>query len=229
MFPTASIFYLEDILTPQQLSESKDRLIEDINEQEIPPVYLKAASTFPLKRGDVITIQRNRYRNDGTVMWDGQKIVLLDYELDDYGYIPAEFSVITEFPISYWNQDHIDHNDLVPFYHEKLKSEIINNFVHEPEFSYEEYGEYNSIGSSRIFCNEQSCKIIFLFTTDKSVNGEEQLEMVCELLDENEVLHYNRTKQCYEDHVRFYREYDFVEGECLVYHYRKETEDRDTD
>ncbi len=67
-----------------------------------------------LKRGDIVAFYslEDAYRNDGKAIFDGQDIVDLYYEEDDYGSIPPTFLVGDEFPIMHW-KDNIDHNNIV--------------------------------------------------------------------------------------------------------------------
>jgi hypothetical protein len=68
-----------------------------------------------LQRGDMVYLEPELgYRNDGIYIYDGRTMVSLTTDIIDYGHIPAEFEVISEFPIHYWEgRNH--HNDLVPF------------------------------------------------------------------------------------------------------------------
>jgi hypothetical protein len=98
--------------------------------------YLKRKDkgTLKLTRGDLIYLEPELgYRNSGKYIFDGKEIKDLNYDIDpsraatsevdprpcsrvneDYGSIPEEFQVITEFPIHYWD-NRIEHNTLVPF------------------------------------------------------------------------------------------------------------------
>lgn len=64
-----------------------------------------------LKRGDVIGILNHPgygYRNDGKLMWDGEKLVDLEFEIDEYGSVPSIFIVGKEFDSAlYWQQEPI--------------------------------------------------------------------------------------------------------------------------
>lgn len=58
-----------------------------------------------IRRGDVVSLlpQSKRYRNDFTYIWNGEKVIELDYTIDDYGSVPPEFVVTdTEFSPDYW-------------------------------------------------------------------------------------------------------------------------------
>ena len=70
-----------------------------------------------VKRGDLICFTKNGvksrgYRNEGVWMWNGEKMVNLCTEVDDYGSVPPEFTVGKEFLPSYWITK-IHHNSIV--------------------------------------------------------------------------------------------------------------------
>jgi hypothetical protein len=73
--------------------------------------YLKQ-NDAELAKGDLICfLCINGYRNDGIAIYDGQKIIELDYEIDDYGSLPNIFQVISGgVPVNYWHQ--YDNNDI---------------------------------------------------------------------------------------------------------------------
>ena len=67
--------------------------------------YRKQRSdTNELKRGDIIRFEKQGYRNEGSYVWDGNKIVHLDQEtITDQGSIPREFVVTkNEFYPGQW-------------------------------------------------------------------------------------------------------------------------------
>jgi len=90
---------------------------------------------YDLTRGDLICYEGlNEYRNDGIHIFDGCKIIDLDYDIDDYGALPNEFTVINNnVPIDYWvnNDEHkgIDHNNLVWFDHNPVKIQCFDNIT----------------------------------------------------------------------------------------------------
>lgn len=58
-----------------------------------------------IKRGDMISLQEKKYRfkNDWTFIWNGDKIVELEFEHDKCGHLPREFKVShTEFSPKWW-------------------------------------------------------------------------------------------------------------------------------
>ena len=89
---------------------------EDPDEEELLPLLntknIKRQinqSGNQLKRGDLIAPKSDLYRNDNIFIYDGKKFILLNYEVDDYGSVPAQFKAVSEFPIDYW-VNRIDHN-----------------------------------------------------------------------------------------------------------------------
>ncbi len=95
-----------------------------------------------LKRGDVLHLSwGSTYRNDDKFLWDGEKVVLLDYENDDYGSVPKEFS-FPEFRPDYFSES-IAHNNIVRLSDEKV-NEVIKNFNIETQTSFvtDKYNQY---------------------------------------------------------------------------------------
>lgn len=88
---------------------------------------LHQRNIFP-QRGDIIYFDfLGGYRNQGKSIFDGQDIISLDYEQDDYGNVPEQFQAIIEFPPKYWSEI-IEHNELVPFdYARHLKGMVPGN------------------------------------------------------------------------------------------------------
>jgi hypothetical protein len=79
-----------------------------------------------IRRGDLIALEHNRDRNSDVLIWDGNKAQPLSGYPDEYGCVPREFSVITEFPINYWLEN-VCHNCYVPFCHQDYLSSILSN------------------------------------------------------------------------------------------------------
>lgn len=68
------------------------------------------------KYGDVICVTNSEnygYRNDGKYMWDGENVIDLDYEHDDYGTVSSKFLVGKDFNTAMYWSDSIDHNSIV--------------------------------------------------------------------------------------------------------------------
>jgi len=87
------LYYIMDLFTPE--------LVEHI------------ASLPNIKRGDIIEIDDvSGYRNDGKVIWDGNTVMNLCFDIDDYGSVPPEFTIGTEFLADHWIHV-IEHNNIV--------------------------------------------------------------------------------------------------------------------
>ena len=64
-----------------------------------------------LKRGDIIEdISTSGYRRQGVYMYDGENVIDLNYEKDEYGSPSKEFLVFKEFPPDYWENFYMDEN-----------------------------------------------------------------------------------------------------------------------
>lgn len=109
-----------------------------------------------LKRGDVIGLLNYPgygYRNEGKVMWDGNSLIELEGDYDDYGHVPHSFVVGKEFDnVFYWQHTikqrtfmdtsmTIDHNFL--FYASFDKSRVSNVYQIDKYFTF----NYNRDGS----------------------------------------------------------------------------------
>jgi hypothetical protein len=69
-------------------------------------VDICVGKTFDLVRGDIIinTSDINYgYRTCGMYFFDGKTIIKPCTEYDDYGTVPMEFKLLTEFPPGYWD------------------------------------------------------------------------------------------------------------------------------
>ena len=90
------------------------------------------------QRGDLIDVEvdfSDYYENDGLLIYDGKDVVNLDYT-NDYGNVPKEFKVITEFPIDYWHNDEkilrpIKGNTLVWIDHIGCLDELLKNIRYD--------------------------------------------------------------------------------------------------
>lgn len=86
--------------------------------------------------GDIVSNHQEEYRNEGYAVWNGKKAYLeSEEEIDEYGYVPAEFRGIDDFPIRYWSNT-IDHGRLVPVHGVDFKELKKNMISEEPFVSY---------------------------------------------------------------------------------------------
>jgi hypothetical protein len=98
-----------------------------------------------LRRGDVIRMYGQDYRNEGVLMFDGQKLIELAHDHDDYGHLPQEFRVIEGgVPLHYWDDDEDDedadhkrgiaHNRVVWFNHALVREQCLTNLKYGEMF-----------------------------------------------------------------------------------------------
>ena len=70
----------------------------------ITNVFQLNLHNIPLLRGDIIHLTwLGDFRNEGKLIWTGEKIVELDYNIDDYGSVPSEFQ-FPEFPLDHFQK-----------------------------------------------------------------------------------------------------------------------------
>jgi hypothetical protein len=105
-------YYLEDVCDKKMIENfiEKDENEDEIDIEEITTIVHKYFSY--IKKGDVLHLCRDRYRNDGTYIYTGKKISLLDFNVDEYGSVPSEYLVNKEYPPKYWSNA-ICHNNYV--------------------------------------------------------------------------------------------------------------------
>ena len=78
-----------------------------------------------IKRGDIINFEGS-YRNDNKLIFDGEKLIELYTEIDDYGSVPPKFKVGKEFKPNHWINV-IDHNTIIWLEDDILDTIKINN------------------------------------------------------------------------------------------------------
>lgn len=78
-------------------------------------------------RGDIIhIIECGSYRNDGRMIYDGNQLLDLYVDIDDYGSVPPIFLVGDEFLATHWLNT-IDHNSIVWIDPTKYRDQLIKN------------------------------------------------------------------------------------------------------
>lgn len=137
-----------------ELDENKGLKNEEYDNSDIDALEIMAAKMTKfigkniiiygqlLKRGDVLHLSwGSDYRNDDKFLWDGEKVVLLDYKNDDYGSVPKEFA-FPEFRPEYFSES-IKHNNIVRLSDEKV-NEVVKNFNVETQTSFvtDKYNKY---------------------------------------------------------------------------------------
>lgn len=79
-----------------------------------------------LRNGDIVQLGEKVYRNDGKFIWDGKELQTLDFDIDEYGALPRNFTFPT-FPLKYWDEA-IAHN-FVRWPENSIKQQIKNNIL----------------------------------------------------------------------------------------------------
>lgn len=95
-------------------------------------------------KGDVVHFESiASYRNEGIFMFDGNTLVKLNFEIDDYGCVPPYFTPVEDnVPLLYWT-DSIDHNSIVWV----KTSTIRDNIIMKPK-----YGCIPGTDINRVYC-----------------------------------------------------------------------------
>jgi hypothetical protein len=126
-------------------------VIQELNDPSLPAEEELAeglrelrSRSVPLKWGDLVRFSNGDYRNDGLVIFNGEKLIDLSPYPDDYGTLPSEFRVLVPhpetkeiIPLGYWHLHHnevtnettegICHNDYVWLDHSRVGEELIRN------------------------------------------------------------------------------------------------------
>ena len=85
------------------------------------------------KRGDIMQLSEEEYRDSTTMIFDGEKFIDLAPEPDDYGTIPEQFELYDEFPYKHF-LGLMAHNNYVPFNIQKHLSQIEKNLYYSNDF-----------------------------------------------------------------------------------------------
>lgn len=92
-----------------------------------------------LRRGDIFKKNSKDYRNKGKKIWDGQKLLNLEYIRDDYGTVPKEFT-FPEFPFDHFHNS-IAHNKIIWLSKESIE-EAIKNYDNNTTYISDKYRSY---------------------------------------------------------------------------------------
>lgn len=109
------IYGLVDIENCEYLQEAANKIL--LNHNEILDM---------IKRGDIVQFDLITYRNDLKLIWDGTKLIDLEYDIDEYGHVPRQFNM-GEFPVNYWDKT-ISHN-YIRWPTENIANQIQKNFT----------------------------------------------------------------------------------------------------
>ena len=100
-------------------------------------VNASVKSKFPeIKRGDIVLVgQAATSISRALLIWNGSTVEDLATVADVYGHIPADYPVISEFPVNYWKEV-ITHNDLVSLtHHQFMDSNLSLHHAQIPGYS----------------------------------------------------------------------------------------------
>lgn len=96
---TLSFKIYESLIHLNDIQDNNIYLLKEIN---------NCCKNLKLNKGDIIEVDKinnittSKYRNDFLYIYDGENIIELDTEFDEYGYIPSIFLTFTDFPPGYW-------------------------------------------------------------------------------------------------------------------------------
>lgn len=120
----AQIFYYE---IPEDFEEQWDEFDEEMPIEIVQQAVLSDPNIrYNIRRGDILRLEES-YRNNATFVWDGNAVVPLASEPDEYGNLPPDFLVLDPndgpapgqiFELDHWltpvdGQPPIEHNDYV--------------------------------------------------------------------------------------------------------------------
>lgn len=192
-------------IIPADVVTLEDFTLSDEEELEIALGYLKSKNIKP-EFGDLIVFDiPKRYRNDGIAIFDGEKIINLDCEPDDYGTLPQMFRVIElcngkRFPIKYWhtydkdnNTLGITHNSIVWFDHQPYFDQLIDNITYDDSHFNGKFSLYTSFiadDGNRYFiiCCYQQSDIDYDYDTCKVDDLEEAKQLFLDQLEKEELI-----------------------------------------
>lgn len=96
-----------------ELSEDEfDRELDFIVPDSLHDEFNKWGYRHFMRRGDILFNSiHDRYRNDGKCLFDGNELVGLGSDFNEYGHVSNEFLAFTEFPPDYWED--FAYNDVI--------------------------------------------------------------------------------------------------------------------
>jgi hypothetical protein len=172
----ASVFYLSDYL-PEEAIHKIMKIYYDKGIKGLDSLYLKHVKD-EVKRGDIMRVAKDLYRDETTMIYDGKKFIDLAYGPDDYGSIPPQFLIGDPFPVDHF-RDILTHNDYVPFNHNIHKNEIMNNLV-----------AHDIFWTSHVDVNGERVKLLY-FTEDTPGGFERRMKKQGFKLDDPKDIYYS--------------------------------------
>lgn len=96
----ANLFEIRVELSESEFDQDMDFIISD----SLQEAFDKWPYRHFMRRGDILFNSiYPRYRNDGKCLFDGEQLIGLDSEFNEYGHVSKEFLAFTEFPPNYWD------------------------------------------------------------------------------------------------------------------------------
>lgn len=158
-------FYISDMKLVESCCPTREELDEAMT-------YVENTN---IKYGDLVIFRKNAgYRNDGVVIFDGEKLIDLYSEIDDYGSVPPIFKVLqknkygVDIGLYHWHDvdgsprdGRIDHNYIVWFDQRTYAEELENNLVYDNKL----FGIY-ALYSFLTNYNGQKIYIVIIYQND---------------------------------------------------------------
>lgn len=175
------IFYSKEFEYHDIIFDGDEGDDDDIIEEKIDLINEKLKDFIKIqnmKIGDTVRItQFGDYRNNGVLLYNGQKLVNLNYDVDDYGSIPEleEFNIIN-YPISEYFKITISHNNFVIMKAKKYQLKLLETYYPSKEklLELKEYREDSYILGLEIYKYNLSIEknIWIIYSADKNLNFE---------------------------------------------------------
>ena len=215
----AQQFSLEGFLPSSRLQFLSNLLDDDADNFRVFEAEVQnCRSRFRnLRRGDIISLYRDWYQNNGVGIWNGTSLVDLAYdtEINEYGYVPSEFLVITQFPILHWSQI-IVHNNLVPFNQAMFMTQMVDSFKPYIDWSGQE-PSVNGLAVATFEYNQQGHQVFISLTSPKSITWQEAQAAWIQWMQSYPIAHYSTVRDDSETYKRLKArvDFEFVEGQDL--------------
>lgn len=128
-----------------ELSEDEfDRELDFIVPDSLQDAFNSWGYRYFMRRGDILfNSVHDRYRNDGKCLFDGNELIGLDNNFNEYGHVSREFLAFVEFPPDYWED--LAYNDIIVAWTNFSELNILrqytrgDNYVYEIEWENERY------------------------------------------------------------------------------------------
>lgn len=95
----ANVFEIKVELNETEFDQDIDFIVSD----SLQEAFDKWGYRHFMRRGDILFNSiYPRYRNDGKCLFDGERLVGLEGDFNEYGHVSHEFLAFVEFPPDYW-------------------------------------------------------------------------------------------------------------------------------